>query len=157
MQELQRIVLGNRGRPAWFAVIALLVGCGSEPSRTVPVACKEAPRAVQAALVRAPGEVRLPGGTLLSRCFAPGSDPGDEQSLGLTFLPAVERMAARAREEPRGPAPLRLGFLIGAVRRGAARGGVYAELDRRLEQELAGVDTGAPAYRRGLMAGREHG
>jgi hypothetical protein len=156
VQDLQRIARANRGRSAWFAVIAVLAGCGSEPSRSVPVECKGRSVAVERALERAPGAVRL-GGTRLSACFAPGADPGDVQTLGLTLLPAAEHLAVAARAHPGGPAPLRLGYLVGAVRRGAARGGVYAELERRLEQELAGVDTGSAAYRRGALAGREHG
>jgi hypothetical protein len=122
----------------------------------VPVACKEAPATVQRALQRAPGDVRV-GGTRLSDCFAPGSSSADVQALGLAFLPAAEHLAAGARAHPRGPAAVRLGFLIGAVRRGAARGGVYAELERRLEQELAGVDTGSAGFRSGERAGRDHG
>jgi hypothetical protein len=133
-----------------------VAGCGSEPSRSVPVECKDASAAVERALTRAPGDVRV-GGSRVSECFAPGSDSGDQQALALTLLPAAQHLAAAAREHPRGPAPLRLGFLIGAVRRGAAHGGVYAELVRRLEQELTGVDTGSAAYARGERAGRVHG
>jgi hypothetical protein len=156
VEDLQRIARVIRGRSAWFAVIAVIAGCGSEPSRSVPVACKGASAAVERALASAPGEVRV-GGTRLSECFAPGSEAGDQQALGLTFLPAVQHLAADAHDHPRGPAPLRLGFLIGAVRRGAVRGGVYAELVRRLEQELAGVDRGSPGYARGARAGRARG
>jgi hypothetical protein len=120
------------------------------------VACKDAPAAVRTALVAAPGEVRLDG-TRLSDCFAPGSDAADVQALGLTLLPAVRQLATAAREDRHGPAALRLGFLIGAVHRGAPRGRVYPELERRIDQELAGVDTSSPAFRRGERAGRDHG
>jgi hypothetical protein len=34
---------------------------------------------------------------------------------------------------------------------------VYAELERRIEQELAGVATGSAGFRSGERAGREHG
>ena len=156
MEDLQRIAAGNRGTLIGFAVIALVAGCGSEPSRSVPVACKDASAAVERALARAPGDVRV-GGVRLSECFVPGSDSGDQQALGLMLLPAAEHLAAGAREDPRGAQALRLGFLIGAARRGGVRGGVYAELVRRLEQELAGVDTHSSAYLRGERAGRAHG
>jgi len=159
LEDLQRIAAPNRGIAGAFAGVlaaAALAGCGSEPSRSVPVACKDASAALERALARAPGDVRV-GGTRLSGCFAPGSDSADQQALGLTLLPAAQHLAAGARAKPRGAAALRLGFLIGAVRRGAERGGVYAELVRRLEQELAGVDTGAPGYLRGERAGRDHG
>jgi hypothetical protein len=157
---LQRIVTPNRGRSRAFASLlaaAALGGCGSEPSGTVPVACKEGPGALQRALVSVPGEVRL-GGTRVSDCFPRASDPGDVQALGLTFLPAVERLAVQVRLHPRGPAALRLGFLIAAVHRGAERGqGIYSELEHRLDGELAGTDTSSPSYRRGERAGRDHG
>jgi hypothetical protein len=156
VEDLQRIAAGNRGTLVWFAVIALVAGCGSEPSRSVPGACKDARAAVEGALARAPMDVRV-GGVRLSECFVPGSGSGDQQALGLTFLPAAEHLAAAARADPGGASALRLGFLIGAVRRGAVRGGVYAELTRRLEQELAGVDTRSSAYLRGERAGRARG
>ena len=159
VEHLQRIAAHNQSglRALALAVaVAALAGCGSEPSRAVPVECKQASRALGRALARAPGDVRI-GGRRISDCFVPGSDSADQQELGGTFLPVAERLAVDARAHPRGPAPLRLGFLIGSVRRGAAQGGVYAELVRRLEQELAGVDTGAPAFVRGSRAGRAHG
>jgi hypothetical protein len=155
VEDLQRIGRRKRVRTAIPAIaLALLVpsGCGSEPSSRVPVECKVAPNTVERALAAAPGGVRL-GGRRLSECFAPGSDAGDGQALGL----AAESLAPEARAHPRGAAALRLGFLIGAVHRGAARGRVYAELERRVRQVLAGVDTTSPAYRRGERAGRAHG
>ena len=159
MEDLQRIGTGKRaGFAALASALALgaLSGCGSEPSRSVPVECKEAATAVERALAAAPGDVRL-GGVRLSDCFAVGSDSADGQSLGLTFLPVVERLAAQVRPRPGGRAALRLGFLMGAIRKGAAHGRVYAELERRIEGELSGVDTAAPAFRRGERAGRDHG
>lgn len=159
MEDLQRIERRKRGRSrAAATALALLVvaGCGSEPSSEVPAACKVAPGAVARALGSAPGDVRL-GGRRLSECFAPGSDAGDGQALGLALVPAAEALASGARAHPRGAAALRLGFLTGAVHRGAARGRVYAELERRVELESAGVDTGSSAYRRGLRAGLDHG
>jgi hypothetical protein len=59
------------------------------------------------------------------------------------------------------PAAVQLGFLVGAVRRGANKtNGVQLELVRRLEQ-VAGVDGPAgprrAGYRRGVVAGEDHG
>jgi hypothetical protein len=159
VEDLQRIAWRNRGRSSAAATaLAVLVvaGCGSEPSSEVPVECKVAPASVVRALATAPGDVRI-GGRPLSECFAPGSDGADVQALGLAIVPATERLAPGARANPRGAAALRLGFLVGAVHRGAARGRVYAELERRVRLELAGVDTSAPAYRRGLLAALDHG
>jgi hypothetical protein len=154
VQDLQRIGGGNRVRSAALASVLALValaGCGSEPSRAVPSACKE-PANVARALERAPGEVRIDGRPL-SDCFVAGADAGDVQAVGLAFLPVAERLA----RDPRGRDAVRLGFLLGAVRRGVAGGKVYAELGRRIEQELAGVDTGTPEFRRGERAGRARG
>ena len=159
VENLQQIGAHNRSGARALAVAlaaAALAGCGPEPSRAVPVECKEASRAVERALARAPGDVRI-GGRRISECFAPGSDAADQQALGDTFVPVAGRLAVDARAHPRGPAPLRLGFLIGAVRRGAARGGVYAELERRLGQEAVGVSARATAFARGERAGRAHG
>jgi hypothetical protein len=159
VEDLQRIAGSNRGssRAVSAALVAIvLAGCGSEPSSQVPVGCKVAPREVVRAVAAAPGEVRL-GGRRVSECFAPGGEAGDVQALGLAIVPAAERLAPAARAHPRGPAALRLGFLMGAVHRGAERGRVYAELERRVRLETAGVDTSSPAYRRGLSAGLARG
>jgi hypothetical protein len=160
LQDLQRIAVAKRRRACSSAALLLaaaLIGCGSEPSNAVPVACKESAGAVERALRPAPGEVRL-GGRLISDCFTRASDPGDVQALGLTYLPAAERLAADTRSRPRGPSPLRLGFLVGAIHRGTADAqGIYAELERRIDLELVGIDRGSPAFRRGQRAGRDHG
>jgi hypothetical protein len=53
---------------------------------------------------------------------------------------------------------LELGYLAGAVHRGAARAqGVDNEIERRIDQELGVVDTRAPAFARGERAGRASG
>jgi hypothetical protein len=159
VEDLQRIARRKRGisRAAATALaVAVLAGCGSEPSNQVPVECKAGPGDVVRALAQAPGDVRLDG-RRLSECFAPGGEAGDVQALGLAVVPAAVRLARDARSHPGGPAALRLGFLVGAVHRGAARGRVYAELERRVRLELAGVDTAQPGYRRGLRAGLARG
>jgi hypothetical protein len=71
----------------------------------------------------------------------------------------ADGLAARIPSSDR--AAIRLGYLIGATRRGAERtNGIHAELVRRLEQSV-GVD-GPPAARRaaferGLAAGARTG
>jgi hypothetical protein len=161
VQDLQRIGGSNRARlsaiAAALAAAAAASGCSTSSSARVPVACKESPGAIQAALQRAPGDVRV-GGVKLSACFARASDQADVQAVGLSFLPAAERLASDARDHPGGPAALRLGFLIGASHRGADRAqGIYSEFVRRLDSELTGVDVGSPAYRMGHRAGVGHG
>ena len=159
MQRIRACKWGRAGRfgISLASLAVALAACGGEPSKAVPVACKQGAGTVERSLRRAPGDVRV-GGTLISDCFTRASDPGDVQALGLTFLPAAERLSVDAHAHPRGPSPLRLGFLIGAIHRGAGGAqGIYAELERRLDQELVGVDRGSAAFRRGQRAGRAHG
>jgi hypothetical protein len=152
VEDLQRIGTGNRAGFAAIAALALAIGgCGSEPSRDVPAACKS-PAAVVHALGQAPEGVRI-GARRLSDCFVAGADAADVEGVGLAFLPVVQRLAG----DPRGTNAVRLGFLVGAVRRGVAGGKVYAELGHRIEQELIGVDTSTPGFRRGLRAGLRSG
>jgi hypothetical protein len=114
--------------------------------------------ALRAALAKAPGQVALPDGTLISDCLAHDSDSGELQTIGSTMLSAVEKLAGAAQGAPDGPAATQLGYLIGAAHRGAARAqGVADELVRRLDQELLDVDVGSSAYRAGERAGRSTG
>ena len=114
MQDLQRIAVAKPGRSRWIATSACvlaLAGCGSEPSRAVPAHCKE--------------QAHYERSTEISRCFVAGAEAGDVQALGYALLPVIRR----ERD------PERLRFLVGEVRKGAAKGKVYAELLRRVEQE----------------------
>ena len=159
VQVLQRMRSAKRGKALAALAISLsfVAGCSRDDGSTVPVACKEGPDSIAAALARAPARVELDG-TPLSECFTRGADPADLQLVGASYVTAAARLADRARERPEGSEALRLGYLVGAARRGAARTqGVHDELIRRIEQELSGVDRAATAYRRGLRAGRERG
>jgi hypothetical protein len=150
------------GRCAQLAVIPalLLAGCGSSEGPT-PLACIEVdPAPVVRALERVPGAVTLADGTSLSRCvrLAARSD-GDLQQLGERLMRVADDLRARAAGEP--VVALRLGYLVGAVRRGAAQTpGLAANLARRLEQ-VAALD--APAQRpprdlrRGIRLGEAGG
>ena len=148
VQVLQRIAL----------VSALAVaGCGSHGSKPVPVACKEGPGPIRAALARAPARVEL-GGTPLSGCLTRGAEPADVQQVGAAYVSVAAELAEVARGKPEGQEALRLGYLVAAARRGAGgTQGIHDELIRRIEQETNGVDTGSAAYRRGYRAGRDHG
>jgi hypothetical protein len=143
-------------------VVALaLASCGEE-ERSVPSACTGGAAAVQRALAAAPGAVVLPDGSRLSECVAHADTDAELQSTGLTLTAAADGLADRAQ---RGDtvAALQLGYLAGAMRRGAARtAGVGSELQRRIEQAGAYVaaDGGAAAgraLRRGLAAGEARG
>jgi hypothetical protein len=132
----------------------LVVGCGNDEHR-VPVACLEGN--LQKALASAPGEVRIEG-TRPSECFTRAANPAEIQQVGAHFIGATEKLAAAARAKPGSPATLQLGYLIGAVRRGAGHTqGIHYETQRRIEQELSGVNTHAPAFVEGEKAGEKNG
>ena len=136
---------------------AVLSGCAREQEAELPASCRAGPEAVQAALARAPEPVTLDG-TPLSGCLARSGDPGEIQQVGGDFLTVTTVLAAEARRDPESPEALRLGYLVGAVRRGATTTqGFHAEMVRRIEQELLPLDTSTRAFRRGQRAGRADG
>jgi hypothetical protein len=159
VQVLQRMPSAKRGKALALLAIALSAGgCSSrDDERAVPVGCKEGPDSVRTALARAPARVEL-SGTLLSECFTRGAEGADLQQVGASYLSVAAGLSDQARLRPNGAPALRLGYLVGAARRGAAgTQGVHEELVRRIEQELNGIDTHAAAYRRGYEAGRSRG
>jgi hypothetical protein len=132
------------------------IGCGKDADKGIPSACPADSDQVLAALRRAPAPVRIQG-VALSECLTKRSSPDEVQRVGATYVEAAASLSQDARAHPRGPAPVRLGYLVGAAHRGASSSeGVHSELVRRLDQELRG--TGPPgAVRRGLRAGRRSG
>lgn len=137
---------------------ATVMGCGGNDSRAeLPAACRSGERALQSALAAAPAAVTIEG-TRLSDCLVAGSEAVDVQTIGAVYLSVAADLAGKAHAEPSGPAATRLGYLVGAVRRGAARTqGIHQEMLRRLEQELVLVNTRSPAFQRGERAGRASG
>lgn len=137
-----------------LALAVLVAGCGSGPE-PLPPACSAEPTQVTAALAGAPGRVALADGTLLSECVARAGDDAELQMVGFALTPAADRLAARRDEQ----SALRLGFLVGAVRRGAAgSNGVSLELARRLESRVQYDDPALlEAAERGARAGEDHG
>ena len=133
-------------------------GCTRNPDESVPIECLQGPADIRAALVQAPGDVRLEGRTKISDCFKQAAPSADVQTLGGNVLAAAEQLAGRVRKAPHSHAAVELGYLMGAVRRGA-RGdtGIHYETGRRIEQELVGVPIETPEFRRGLEAGRRSG
>jgi hypothetical protein len=129
--------------------LVLAAGCG-EDSNPVPAACLESAAAVREAATR--GALR--DGTLISACVERADAEGEVLDLGTDLVRAAERLASdeSARE---------LGFLVGAVRRGAARTeGVGAEVARRVEAAARPV-AADPRLRddleRGLRDGQARG
>jgi hypothetical protein len=139
-------------------------GCGRRSGLDrAPAACTDGTAsarvaAVRDALARAPAPVRLGDGTSISDCLAHDADSGDIQNVGSMLLTVTQQVedSAHGRRDPR--ALLQLGYLAGAVHRGASRAqGVDGEIERRIVQELATMDTAAPAFERGEQAGRASG
>lgn len=138
---------------------ALLAGCGRDTSGDLPAACHfpDGPRTVRTALAGAPTNVSIDG-TPLSKCLVREADPGDVQAVGAVYVQTASDLASRVRAAPHSAAAVQLGYLVGAVRRGASRtAGIHYELERRVEAELNGIDTRAPEFARGERAGESAG
>jgi hypothetical protein len=132
--------------------------CRSEAPQ-VPRPCLEGAERVEDALRAAPGAVTLSGGVPLSLCVERAREGAPLQNLGVILTGAADRLSDRAREGDE-EAALRLGYLVGAARRGAEQTLVHAELVRRLERAAALSGAPAPvgeAVQRGLRAGHERG
>ena len=141
-----------------LVVVLALSACGA---REAPLdgACLRSPRAIERALTRAPGPVTVGSGTPLSKCVSQARSDAELQNAGMVFTRAADELSDRAKAGDAASA-LRLGYLIGAARRGAARtAGIHAELQRRLER--AGAYVKGPhvdaALARGLQAGERTG
>jgi hypothetical protein len=140
----------------------LAAGCSrSSGSESAPVACTDgSPSArvasLRSALAHAPAPVRLGDGTSISDCLAQDSDSGDIQNVGSTLLTLVQQLGDSGATDDR--TLVELGYLAGAVHRGAARAqGVDGEIERRIEQELSAAQTASAPFRRGERAGRASG
>jgi hypothetical protein len=122
-----------RAATAIATALALLVtGCAEERARLPPI-CSEGPEPVLRALRAAPDPVRLADGTALSECVARAGDDAELQMIGFAFTPVADRLNERATPD----AAVQLGYLVGAVRRGASRSnGIHVELVRRMESRV---------------------
>ena len=139
--------------------VLLMAGCGRGGTADLPSACSFAggTTTVKTALARAPGEVTVDG-TPLSKCLGRDADAADVQSVGAAYVETASDLAAKVRANPHGPAAVQLGYLVGAVRRGASKtAGIHYELERRVEQELNGIDARSPDFARGERAGEASG
>ena len=137
---------------------AALWGCGRE-ERRLPAACIAGSDHIAQALRRAPAPVRLGDGTRLSACVERARSDGEIQTVGALYTQVATALAARVPASD--VAAVRLGYLIGATRRGARHTtGIHEELLRRLEQSV-GLN-GVPRHRHrafgaGLAAGSRTG
>lgn len=142
----------------------LLAACGG-PGDETPAACLEGAGPYLAALTDAPGDVRLRGEVPISDCLAENQTGGDLATVGTALVAVATKLDAEGRSQPTSPAPLRLGYLVGAAQSGAEEtSGIHADLLRRLEAAALYSPGAEPlpdgfrrAYREGLAAGRERG
>ncbi len=156
-----------RRTPLLLLLAALTVAaCGSSTNAGHTTdACLSGPVYFKAALKKAPGEVRLPGGTPISACLAPGQSAGDLSNVGNYLVKVATGLNATARRDPGGAATVQLGYLVGAATRGASEtAGIHDELERRLEAAALYSPAGKPPpqpfdhqYETGYAAGKEHG
>jgi hypothetical protein len=141
--------------------LVLLVGCGSSGGEAAPAACLAPTVDYLKALESAPAEVRLGGTTAISDCFTGAEDP----DVGQTVIRAATELNAEARRDPGGPRTVSLGYLAGAVHKGAEQAaGADADLVRRLDAAArfspGGGTLGAAferAFGKGYAAGQQGG
>jgi hypothetical protein len=139
----------------WVLVVlavVTLVGCGDD-SQPLDDACVDSPRAIG----RAPAPVTLPTGTRLSTCVTNARSDADLQSAGLVLTRAADHLAEAARRGDT-TAALQLGYLVGAVRRGARRTeGIHAQLQRRIERSTAYLAEAGRQVTAAVSRGRRAG
>ncbi len=141
-----------------------VAGCGSSDDST-PVACLEGAEAYQQALGAAPGEVLLGDETLISECLTRNQSSGDLTRVGEALIETATELNSEARAEPGGGANLQLGYLLGAVERGAEESeGIHSDLVRRLvvaarfvPGKQASPPGFLPTYSEGFEAGHSGG
>lgn len=165
-ERSRRIGKGLRGSAAVGAVAAMLAlasGCGgSGGPEPAPAACLTTSSTYLKALDRAPGRVTVPPNVRISECVVPGQSGGELANVGSELIVAATRLASTVSEGGAvgEQAALRLGYLVGAVRRGAeGTGGIHSDLVRRLEAtaRLTSESADAAAYAEGLRAGLARG
>jgi hypothetical protein len=140
-----------------LASLVLLAGCGSADDERLPAGCTPSAQELVGALASAPGPVEL-SGLSLSGCVVKSSEPAEVQELGGAYLAAATALGRDATRNPEGQAALRLGYLVGAVRRGSElTPGFHSELVRRIEQEAVPIAGRSAAYAAGIRAGRRSG
>ena len=148
---------------ALVAVTAMLAvaSCGSKKNDLAPAACLVTNRGYLRALESAPGPVRLAGTTPISECLVPEQDAGQLADIGHEMIIAATKLnnAARAGSMP---ATVQLGYLIGAVAKGADA--IHTDLSRRLNAAARFSQTGGTlpasferAFGRGYAAGHTSG
>ncbi len=141
--------------------LVLAAGCGAKQNDLAPAACLVSNEGYLRALERAPAEVRLAGTTPISDCLVPEQDAGQLANIGREMIVAATKLNAEARQGS-DAATLQLGYLIGAVSKGADT--IHTDLVRRLNSAAQFSETGGAlpasfqrAFGRGYAAGHTSG
>jgi hypothetical protein len=158
-------IWGRRLAPRVVAAVALgllLGGCESaDDEDAAPAACLATSAEYAQALKAAPGQVRLEGDTPISDCLVANQQGGELGRVGEQMIATATTLNGEARRAPTGPEAVQLGYLIGAVQRGADS--IHADLVRRLDTAARFSPNGLlpPEFERtfgtGFAAGREGG
>ncbi len=155
----------RRSAPLVLIVVLAGVGCGSADQDKTPAACLDGARGFASALRAAPGDVRLAGNVPISDCLVENQRVGDLANVGATLVKLSTTLNAAARQDPGGPPTVQLGYLVGAVAKGASEtAGIHAELLRRVQAAALYDPAGKPppepfdhTYKKGYAAGQDHG
>ena len=142
--------------------LILTAGCGSSQDDQAPASCLVGNEVYLKALQRAPAPVLLGSTTPISDCLVPQQEGGELANVGQEMIVAATKLNAEARRDPAGPASVQLGYLIGAVSKGADP--IHTDLVRRLNSSARFSETGGTlpasferAFGRGYAAGRRSG
>ena len=142
--------------------IALIAGCGNGQDDQAPASCLVGNEGYLKALERAPAPVLLGSTTPISDCLVPEQNQGQLASIGEEMVVAATKLNAESRRDPSGQAPVELGYLLGAVSKGADP--IHTDLVRRLNSAAHFSQTGGSlpasverAFGRGYQAGHESG
>jgi hypothetical protein len=153
----------RRASALLIPLVLLVAGCGSSDGGDTPAACLAGPAFYLKALQAAPGPVRLAGETPISDCLVEDQSAGDLADLGQSLVRVATLLSAAAQRDPGGQQTLRLGYLVGAVEKGASEtSGIHTDLVRRIEASARylksrGTSSFDLAYARGYAAGRGGG
>ena len=142
-----------------------VAACGSDEGSETAATCLAGPDAYVEALQRAPDDVRLADGTPISDCLAEGQSAGELGTVGEAMITAATRLNSDARRTLDQRTAVELGYLVGAIERGAeSTSGIHEDLLRRVEaaagftgQAEAPAGSFREGFEQGLAAGREGG
>lgn len=141
-----------------------LTGCGSSDPEPTPAACLDGAGPYLTALETAPEQVLIDGEPI-SDCLVRDQPAGQLNEVGAAALGAATELNEEAQKRPRSAAATQLGYLVGAIERGAEdTNGVHADLVRRINAAARFSDDGAVpgaaferTYGAGYAVGRENG